>query len=62
MSRPEVPKISLKAVQRKRDELDWQRALLHRTLLEAPNIEEMMDVFRALETTLHSPPKNAAER
>jgi hypothetical protein len=62
MSRPEVPKISLRAVERKRGELDSQRALLHRTLREAPSIEEMMDVFRALETTLHSPRKNAGQR
>jgi hypothetical protein len=62
MSRPEVPKISLRAVARKRDELDSQRALLHRTLREAPSIEAMMDVFRALETTLHPPRKNAGQR
>ena len=53
MSRPEVPKISLKAVERKRSELDSQRALLQRTLRDAPNIEEAMDVFRALNAVLY---------
>ena len=59
MSRPEVPKISIKAVERRRPELDSQRARLQRTLRDAPSIEEMMDVFRALDVTLHPPRKKA---
>jgi hypothetical protein len=55
----EVPKISLKAVERKRGELDSQRALLHRTLRDTPSIENMLDVFRALDAVLHPPRKNA---
>lgn len=61
MPRPEVPKISLTALELRRVELDTQRALLHRTLRDAPSIEEIMEVFRALETTLHSPRKNAGQ-
>jgi len=57
MSRPEVPKISLKAVERKRSELDSQRALLQRTLRDAPSIEEAMNVFRALDSVLYPPRK-----
>jgi hypothetical protein len=57
MSRPEVRKISIRAVERRRAELDSQSALLHRTLRDAPSIEEMMDVFRALDATLYSPRK-----
>ena len=55
----EVPKISLQAVERKRAELDSQRALLQRALRDAPDVEEAMDVFRALQAALHPPPKNA---
>jgi len=58
MSRSEVSKISIRAVERRHVELDAQRALLHRTLRDAP-IEEMMDVFRALDLTLHPPRKKA---
>lgn len=53
MPRQEIPKISLKAVERQRFELDSQRALLQRTLREAPSIEEAMDVFRALQLMLY---------
>ena len=59
MSRPEVPKISLKAVERKRAELELQRVLLQRTLREAPSIEDTLDVFRALNAALYPPGKKA---
>ena len=59
MSRPEVPKISLKAVERKRAELNSQRTLLHRTLRDAPSIEDALDVIRALNAALYPPRKEA---
>jgi len=59
MSLPEAPKISLKAVDRKRTEFDSQRALLQRTLRDAPSIEDALDVFRALNAALHQPRKKA---
>ena len=52
-----VRKTSIRAVERRRLELDSQRALLHRTLREAPSIEDAMDVFRALQLTLDPPRK-----
>lgn len=61
MSRREVPKISLKAVERKRVELDSQRALLQRTLRDAPSIEDAMDVFRALNVALYPPRREQSE-
>jgi hypothetical protein len=57
MSRPEMRKISIRAVERRRLELDSQRALLHRTLRDARSIEDAMDVFRELQLTLHPPRK-----
>ena len=57
MSRLEVRKISLKALERQRLELNSQRALLQRTLRDAPSIEEVMDVFAALQLMLHPPRK-----
>jgi len=62
MSRPDGTKIPLKAVDRRRVELNSQRGLLHRTLRDAPSIEEVMDVFAALQATLHPPRKNAGQR
>jgi|SRR5215813_13994488 len=59
MSRPKVPKISLKAVERKRAELNSQRTLLHRTLRDAPSIEDALDVIRALNAALYPPRKEA---
>jgi hypothetical protein len=59
MSRPKVSKLSIRAVERRRVELEPQRALLHRTLRDAPSIQEMLDVFRALDVTLHPPRKRA---
>jgi hypothetical protein len=59
MSRPQVPKVSLKAVERKRHEVDSQRALLHRTLRDAPSIEDaLVSTTKALDgsriTTMRS--------
>lgn len=56
MSRPEEPKISIRAVERRRAELNSQRALLHRTLRDAPSMDDVMDVFRALEAMLQPAP------
>ena len=61
MSRTEVPKISLKAVERKRAELDSQRVLLQRTLRDAPSIEDALDVFRALNAALYPPRKKTSD-
>lgn len=55
MPHPEVRKISVRAMARQRIELDSQRALLHRTLRDAPSIDDAMDVFRALQLALHPP-------
>jgi hypothetical protein len=54
-----VPKISLKAIERKRAELDSQRGLLHSALRDAPSIEDALDVFRALNAALYPPGKKA---
>jgi hypothetical protein len=59
MSRLVVPKISLEAVERKRVELNSQRALLQRALRDSPSIEDALQVFRALQAMLHPPRKNA---
>jgi hypothetical protein len=57
MSRPEVRKISIRAVERRRPELNSQRALLQRTLRDAPSIADAMEVFAALQLMLHPPRK-----
>jgi hypothetical protein len=62
MFRPEIPKISLKHVQRRRNELDSHRALLQRTLRDAADIDEVTDIFPALMATLHTPRKRRSRR
>lgn len=62
MSRQDVAKISTKNVERKRVELNSQRALLQRTLRDVASIDDAMDMFLALQLMLYPPGKKVGHR
>ena len=54
MSHPEIPKISAKDLERRRIAVDAQRTLLlQQRLRDTAGLDELTDVFPALQAVLH---------
>jgi hypothetical protein len=62
MSRPELPKFPAKGLERRRTAVNAHREMLLRKLKDGDGIDEVTDVFPALQAVLHPQRKRKTDK